>query len=141
MKCRSLIGAVSVACACLGTVSAADYVVVVGAKSPVDKLSSEQVQQIFLGKTESFPSGGNAVPIDQADSSPVRGDFDTKALGKSTAQVKAYWSKIVFTGKGHPPKEVSSSADVKGLVSGNPSYIGYIEKSAVDGTVKVVFSE
>ena len=134
-------GALAVASACWGVANAADYVVVVSAKSPVDKLTGEQVTQIFLGKTESFPSGGNAVPIDQAESSPVRGDFDSKTLGKSTAQVKAYWSKIVFTGKGHPPKEVASSADVKGLVSGNPSYIGYIEKSAIDSSVKVVFSE
>ena len=48
---------------------------------------------------------------------------------------------IIFTGKGQPPKEVPNTAEVKKLVSGNPNTIGYIEKSAVDSSVKVVWSE
>ena len=61
-------------------------------------------------------------------------------LGKSTAQVKAAWSRLVFSGKATPPKELASSAEVKKFVAANPDAIGYIEKSAVDSTVKVVFS-
>jgi ABC-type phosphate transport system substrate-binding protein len=47
----------------------------------------------------------------------------------------------VFSGKATPPKELlSSSADVKKFVAANPDAIGYIEKSAVDGSVKVVLT-
>jgi ABC-type phosphate transport system substrate-binding protein len=46
----------------------------------------------------------------------------------------------VFTGKATMPKEAGSSADVKKAIAGNPKAIGYIEKSAVDSTVKVVFT-
>ena len=46
----------------------------------------------------------------------------------------------MFSGKATPPKELGSSADVKKFVASNPDAIGYIEKSAVDSSVKVVFS-
>lgn len=118
----------------------AEVVVIVSAKNPSGPLSAEQVSNIFLGKANAFPGGGTAVPIDQAESSPVRKEFYTKAAGKDDAQMKAYWSRIVFTGKGTPPKEAGGSAEVKNLVASNPNLIGYIEKSAVDASVKVLFS-
>ena len=54
------------------------------------------------------------------------------------AQVKAIWSKILFTGRGVPPKQLLDSAAVKKAVAANPKAVGYIEKSAVDASVKVV---
>lgn len=56
------------------------------------------------------------------------------------AQVKALWSRLVFSGKGQPPKELADSASVKKAVAADPKVVGYIEKSAVDGSVKVLFS-
>jgi ABC-type phosphate transport system substrate-binding protein len=47
---------------------------------------------------------------------------------------------MVFTGKGQPPKEMGSTADMKKFVAANPDAIGYIETAAVDGSVKVVLS-
>ncbi len=126
---------------CLGAVSAqADVVVVVGAKSSVGALTDDQVGQIFLGKAATFPNGGQAVPVDQAEGAGPRNEFYTKVTGKDAAQVKSYWSKIIFTGKGQPPKEVPGNGDVKKLVADNPNMIGYIDKSAVDGSVKVVLT-
>ncbi|MEC5218006.1 ABC-type phosphate transport system substrate-binding protein [Actimicrobium sp. GrIS 1.19] len=70
----------------------------------------------------------------------MRDDFYQKATGKTGVQVKAFWSKQIFSGKGQPPKEVGDSAAVKGLVANNPNLIGYIDKSALDGSVKQVLS-
>lgn len=94
----------------------ADVVVVVSAKSPVGNLTAEQVSQLFLGKTSTFPGGAQAMPIDQAEGQPPRDEFYTKITGKSAAQVKAYWSKIIFTGKGQPPRELPNTADRKSVV-------------------------
>jgi hypothetical protein len=44
----------------------------------------------------------------------------------------------VFSGKVQPPKEAADAAAVKKAVAADPKAVGYIEKSAVDGTVKVV---
>jgi len=122
------------------SLASAEVVVVVSAKSAVGNLTAAQAADIFLGKASSFPSGGQAVPVDQKEGSAIRDEFYTKVTGKSAAQVKAYWSKIIFSGKGQPPKEVSDSAAVKKLIADNPNIIGYIDKAAVDSSVKTVLA-
>lgn len=116
----------------------AEVVPVVSAKSNVGHLSDNQVVDIFLGKASRFPNGEPAVPIDQAEGSEIRDAFYMQFASKSAAQVKAYWSKVIFTGKGQPPREVSPSEKVKRVLADNPHLIGYIERSEVDANVKVV---
>lgn len=118
----------------------AQVAVVVNPKSPVSSATGDQVASIFLGKSNQLPGGGTAQPVDQPESSAVREQFYSKATGKSAAQVKAAWSRLVFSGKATPPKELPNSAEVKKFVAANAEAIGYIEKSAVDGSVKVVLS-
>jgi ABC-type phosphate transport system substrate-binding protein len=112
----------------------AEVVAVVGAKSPAATMNNEQVAQFFLGKSNTM------TPIDQPEGSPLRNEFYKKVADKDASQAKALWSKLVFTGKATPPKEVAGSAEVKKAVAADPKAIGYIEKSAVDATVKVVLT-
>jgi ABC-type phosphate transport system substrate-binding protein len=126
---------------CLASLGAfAQVAVVVNAKSPLASMTADQVSGIFLGKSNTLPSGATALPTDLPDSAATREIFYTKVTGRSSAQVKAAWSRLVFSGKATPPKEVANSAEVKKFVAANPDGIGYIEKSAVDSSVKVVFS-
>jgi ABC-type phosphate transport system substrate-binding protein len=120
-------------------VALADVVVVVSAKSPVVALSKAQIEDIFLGKTLRFPDGAPAVAIDQAEGSPVRDEFYNKVSGKSAAQIKAYWSKIIFTGRGQPPPSVPNTIEMLKRISANPAAIGYIDRDMVNESVKVVF--
>ncbi|MES2756399.1 MAG: hypothetical protein V4693_03415 [Pseudomonadota bacterium] len=114
--------------------SFAEVVAVVGAKSPAGTMTNEQVAQFFLGKSSSM------TPIDQPESAPIRNEFYKKVADKEASQAKALWSKLVFTGKATLPKEVAGSAEVKKAVAADPKAIGYIDKSAVDATVKVVLT-
>jgi ABC-type phosphate transport system substrate-binding protein len=121
------------------SVAMADVVVVVSAKSPVGALSKAQVEDIFLGKAIRFPDGTQAVAIDQAEGSAVRDEFYNKVVGKSAAQIKAYWSKIIFTGRGQPPPSVSSTIEMIKRISANPAAIGYIDRDMLNDSVRVVF--
>jgi ABC-type phosphate transport system substrate-binding protein len=118
----------------------ADVVPVVSAKSPVTALTAAQVADIFLGKTSRFPDGPEAVPVDQPEESSLRDRFYAQFTGKSPAQVKAHWSKIIFTGRGQPPRQVANGQEAKRFVAGNPNAIGYIDNTLVDDTVRVVGS-
>ena len=118
----------------------AQVAVVVNPKSAAASMTADQVASIFLGKSSTLPSGATAAAADQAEGSAVREQFYSKVAGKQAAQVKAAWSRLVFSGKATPPKELGSSAEVKKFVAANPDAIGYIEKSAVDGSVKVVLT-
>jgi ABC-type phosphate transport system substrate-binding protein len=120
-------------------VAMADVVAVVSAENSVTALNKSQLADIFLGKTNRFPDGTQAAPIDQAEGSAARNEFYDKIVGKTAAQIKAYWSKIIFTGRGQPPPTVSSSLEMKKRISENPAAIGYLDRSMVDDSLRVVF--
>jgi ABC-type phosphate transport system substrate-binding protein len=110
----------------------AETAVIVNPKNMVTRMPVAEAAQYFLGKSSLL------TPVDLAESSPLRSDFYMKIAGKDQDQVKAIWSKIVFTGKGFPPKEYNTSAEVKKAIAADPAAIGYIDRSAVDNTVKVI---
>jgi ABC-type phosphate transport system substrate-binding protein len=120
-------------------VAAANVVVVVSAKSAITALSNSQVSDLFLGKVSRFPGGLLAVPIDQAEGSNARNEFYAKFADKTPVQIKAYWSKIIFTGRGQPPRVAASGEEVKKRIAGDPAAIGYIEEKLVDASVRVIY--
>lgn len=116
----------------------AQIAVVVSAKSPATNLNKEQTAALFLGKSTQLPGAGAPVLVDQSEASELRKNFYNKVTEKTPSQVKAIWARLVFSGKSSPPKELASTAEVKKLVSSNPDAVGYIEKSAVDSSLKVL---
>jgi ABC-type phosphate transport system substrate-binding protein len=118
----------------------ADVVAVVSSKSPITTLSKNQVMNIFLGKTTRFPDGSSAVPIDQSEGSAARDEFYSRFAEMSPAQVKAFWAKIIFTGRGQPPKSVATSLEAKQALIASPNAISYIDQSLVDSSVRVVLA-
>jgi ABC-type phosphate transport system substrate-binding protein len=117
---------------CGAAAQAADLVVI--ANPAVAGLTKDQVADLYLGKNQSYN------PVDLAEASPLYAEFYKKATGRDVAQVKSTWSRIVFSGKGQAPKQLPDSAAVKKAVAADPKGVGYIEKSAVDGTVKTVLT-
>jgi len=115
----------------------AEVVVIVGAAN-ANSVAGSDVSRIFLGKLKKFGDGSSVTPVNLAAGSPVREAFEKNALGKSSSQIKAYWSKQVFSGKGKPPKELGSDADVINFVSSNPGAIGYVDAGSVNDSVKVI---
>src|SRR4051812_27072788 len=123
-----------VACACATAVPAmAEVVVIVNPKAADSSMTKDQVAQYFLGKSSAL------TPVDQPEGA-LRAEFYKKVTDKDPSQAKALWSKLVFTGKATMPKEAGDSAAVKKAVAADPKAIGYIEKSAVDASVKVIYS-
>lgn len=118
------------------TVASAEVAVIVH-PSNANALDKSAITRIYTGKAKSFPNGEQAVPINQADGGTTD-EFNKAVLNKSTSQLRAYWSKLIFTGKGAPPKVVNSEDEVLNLVSTNPNIIGYIDASKVNDSVKVV---
>lgn len=112
----------------------AEVVVIVNPKNPAANMTADQIASIYLGKDTSLS------PVDLPESAGQRAEFYSKVAGKDSAQVKAIWARLVFTGKSQPPKEVGSSADAVKQVAGNDKGIAYVDKSAVDGSVKAVLT-
>jgi hypothetical protein len=113
---------------------AAQADIVVIANPAAGAMTKDQVADLFLGKNQGL------TPIDHSESSPIYADFYKKATGRDVAQIKSTWSRIVFSGKGQAPKQLPDAAAVKKAVAADPKAVGYVDKAAVDGTVKVVLA-
>jgi hypothetical protein len=97
-------------------------------------LTKEQVTNVYLGRALDFK------PVDLPESNTTRNDFYKKATDRDSAQVKAAWARLMFTGHGQPPKVMADAAAVKKAVAADPKSVGYIDKADVDSTVKVVLT-
>jgi ABC-type phosphate transport system substrate-binding protein len=128
IKTSALI-ALILAIASVGRACAEEIVVIVNlAAAPI---SREQIADLYLGRADDW------APIDQTIGSRIYVEFYKKVTGRDSAQIKAIWSQILFTDRGIPPKQLRDSAAVKKAVAANPKAVGYIEKSAVDASIKV----
>jgi ABC-type phosphate transport system substrate-binding protein len=118
--------------------AAADVVVVVSPQNPLSSMGRRQVADIFLGKSQRFPDGRSAVPLDQAAGSAAQAQFYQLVSDKRATEIKAYWAKMIFTGRGQPPAAVGDDAQMKQALAANPNAIGYLDRQAVDDSVKVL---
>lgn len=121
----------AVAALCCGAAQAQVAVVMAPNASPLTK---EQVANLYLGRSAELQL------FDLPEGNATRDSFYKKATDREPAQVKSTWSRIVFAGKGLPPKEVADAAAVKKAVAADPKAVGYVDKASVDASVKVVLS-
>ena len=138
LKIRIAVQLVSLALILACPTVEADVVAVVSSKSAVTALTKSQVADLFLGRSIRFPGGMQAVPIDRDEGTRAREEFYAAFTGKSPAQVKSYWAKMIFTGRGQPPRSVASDAEVRKILEANPQAIAYVERGALDSGLRVL---
>ena len=116
----------------------ASIVVIVNPASGIDKLSRDEVIDIFLGRYRKLPSGRVALPIDLANPSEERTRFYQLLVNKSPTEISSYWARLVFSGKTSPPFQVPDAQTAVELVQSNPNAIAYVDRAALNPGVKVV---
>ncbi len=121
----------------LGALSHGEIMVVVH-PSNAAMFDKGSIQRIYLGKTRAFPGGEEALPLSLRETSVTSANFTRNVLAKTPKQLKSYWAKMVFTGKGTPPKQMDNSKQIIDLVSNNPNFIGFVKEGTDNGGVKVV---
>jgi ABC-type phosphate transport system substrate-binding protein len=106
--------------------------------NPLAGISQEELAMIYLGKTRVFPDGKPVTPVDQREGRPIRIKFYRTVTDKDESSLKAYWSKLLFTGKAQPPQELSDDEAVRDWVARNPDALGFIDGKLLDKSVKVL---
>ena len=116
---------------------------VITQKGVATELSKEQIKKLFFGEKIKLFDGSHIEIRELPEGHPVRAEFYKKVLGKTERQMKSYWAKWVFSGKGMPPQVVSSESDVvRWVSSGNKSgRIGYVGKISLPDNVEVLVKE
>lgn len=115
-------------------------VVIIGHPSGPDSISSNQVRDLYLNRSQALPDGQNAMPFELPEGNATRAEFHDKVTGRNDAQLKAFWSQQVFTGRGQPPAEAGNAPAMKAQVASTPGAIGYIDSADVDDSVKVILT-
>jgi ABC-type phosphate transport system substrate-binding protein len=119
--------------------AASDFKVIVHASNPSGSLTAPQLDRLFLKKDTRWESGDAVEPVDQSARSSARAAFSTQVHRKDVGAVKSYWQQQVFSGRGTPPPEMSSDAEVVAFVRSHAGAIGYVSSAAAIGDgVKVV---
>ena len=115
-----------------------EVVVIVNAGNHVESLTAADVSKVFLRKKTKWPDGRAIQPVDQIETSPVRRRFSDDLLRMDVPSVKGFWQEIVFSGRGEPPPERVSDADVIAYVKANPNAVGYVLRSAASADVNII---
>jgi len=119
-------------------VYADDLVIIVHPSNTLTEISADDVKKIYLGKKKFFPGGDKVIPGDQSKRTQSYKLFYARIIGKSEAKLKLYWSRLIFAGKGTPPKIIGFGRAVTEWVASQPQAMGYIMRSDADDTVKVL---
>ena len=112
-----------------------DIVVAVGKHISLEKLSRQQVADIFLDNLSSpeLP----LKPFDREEFA-LKGRFYREVTEMSLNRLRAYWSKRVFTGRGRPPKIMTINELLENKDS-NREVITYLYRKSLPENMKVVF--
>jgi ABC-type phosphate transport system substrate-binding protein len=115
------------------------FVVIVHPSNSSTKLDKKTIADAFLKKRTRWGAAGKPIqPVDQGKKSAIRKKFTEDILGRTPAAVRTYWNQLVFSGRGVPPPEVASDAEVVAYVLENPGAIGYVASTADIKDAKVV---
>ena len=118
----------------------ADIAIVVHPDNPLSTATKEEVSKLFLAKTKMFANGKQINLVDLEEGDEIRDKFYQAVTDKTPSQVKAYWSRLIFTGKGQPPRVVLDSDEVVSAVAADANTIGYLDSDSVNSSVKVIFT-
>jgi ABC-type phosphate transport system substrate-binding protein len=114
------------------------FKVIVNPDNGVDGVEHEFLRDAYLKKIVGWDDGTTIRPIDLTAHHPVRERFDDQVLHKTPAQLRAYWTQQIFSGKAVPPPEADSVADAIAYVLQNKGAIAYVPAEVDTGKAKVV---
>ena len=135
---KQLLRFIFIVIALLASPLQAGIVVIVNSENATSDFSQRQLVDLYMGRDLYFSNGEMALRLDQSPKSKVRHDFYKNLVGKSVAQINAYWARLLFTGRASPPQVISDSEGVLKAIRNNANAVGYINESELAPGVKVV---
>ncbi len=115
----------------------AGTIVVAADHSDLASLSKSEVRQLYMGNTNN--AGGYKVTLlDMPEGSTLRKSFYSRVAGKNESQLKSYWARMIFTGRGTPPRQVGGPMEMVRSLKADPHALGYMDEGDLQPGVKVL---
>jgi TonB family protein len=116
---------------------AGDVKVIANSSVRTDTISVGELKRVFLEETISLGDGKHVEPVLEKHG-PAHEAFLREYLGMSEDDLQAYYSTLVFTGRGFTPKALESDAEVVAYVARTRGTVGYVSNSASTEGVKTL---
>lgn len=117
--------------------SANNLAVIVSKHSNINSITKKELSKLFLSKTRKLPNGKKSYLIEMQDKE-IRSKFYEEICNKNDKQLRKYWTKMIFTGRGQPPKKIKSIDEIIEYVENNQNAISYIPSKYVNSTIKTI---
>ena len=133
---KLIINTVSLAVSLLFAQAHAGEIIIIG-NNNVPKMDAVTIQKVYTGKFISV-AGINVTPVAVKSGMTTRARFLQDFLNQDEEKYTAYWTVRRYIGKGVPPTELASAADVIHFVQSTPGGVGYIDEAELKPGVNVI---
>jgi hypothetical protein len=116
----------------------APFRVIVHPDNPVRAVDRAVLSKMFLKEVSKWDDGETVRPVDLRGDSETRSRFSESVIKRSIAAVRNYWQQRIFSGRGVPPPEVDSDADVVRHVLRYRGSVGYVSSHTDIGKSRVL---
>lgn len=120
-----------------GPGDAADDDIVVIANPSVPKLDLAALQRLYTGRVVEV-GGLNITVVNLASGMPQRQRFLSSVLQMDDDRYRAYWTVRRHIGKGTPPRDLNSAAQVIEFVQSTPGGVGYVQVNELRPGLNIV---
>ena len=111
-----------------------EYAVIANKQMAGSAINKAALKGIYLREVKNWGNGNQIVVVDLEGS----GDFYENLFGKTYVQMQAYWLNMRIKYSVDLPVSKKDSSSVKQFVASTKGSIGFIPKSDVDDSIKVL---
>lgn len=117
---------------------ASDTTVVVSNNPELGELSKAEIQRLFLAKTDRVQN--MRIKVVELQTNLDKDRFYKEISGKSKSQLRSYWTRLIFTGKAKPPKQLEDMQELLKEMEDSPNIITYLSKDKVTDGMKILYT-
>ncbi|ACN17246.1 conserved hypothetical protein [Desulforapulum autotrophicum HRM2] len=121
--------------------SAGGVEVIVNASVPEIPYTVNDLKAIFAMQRPVWSNGERIHIFVFADDNPVHREFTKTRLNMFPHQFRRIWDRLLFSGTGQPPRQVSSPEEMIDKVSTTPNSIGYTGSEPDNDNIRIIIHE
>ncbi len=118
----------------------ADIVIVANSLNDTQSMTKQQLRSIFLGQRIKWDDN-QRIKVAIQHKTDLHKKFVRSFTQKNLSQFEAWWKRMIFTGKGLPPKGFESEEKLIEYIVKTEGAIGYISSQSKTDNLKTIIVE
>lgn len=112
--------------------------VIVNPGVPEESLTRSTLRTIFAMRLRTWSDGKPIRVFVLKDKTPNHVQFCKNVLHVFPYQLRSSWDRLIFSGTGQAPIQVSTEDEMRRKVANSPGAIGYLQRSMINDAVRVL---